>query len=195
MYVDFSTIFFFKKINGIKLYCCCFCIIMLKSRKTIIEVSIDLSQCIYHFSSSSGFFFPSHLDKKAARPLEHFQQHKMQPPSSLSQSVAVEWHGAKPGREGKKRRKEKGPVADRQDFAFPHRSVYKLLFPALLVESLPATEGSSPFTAAITCLSQSLTPQDIHSQSFLHYLLHSITADHFIENCIREVFKVLKYLA
>lgn len=67
---------FLEKIDRIKLYCCCFHIIMLESRKPIIKVFINLSQCIYHFSSSSGIY-PSHLDRKAARLVEHFQQHKM----------------------------------------------------------------------------------------------------------------------
>lgn len=96
-------------------------------------------------------------------------------------------------REGRKRRREKRLVADRQDFAFPHRSVYKLLFPALPAESLPAAEGSSPFTAAIVSLSK----VSHHRTSICKasYLLHYITADNFfVENCIREAFKVPKYL-
>lgn len=151
-----------KKSDSIKL-CCCFYIVMLKSRKPIIKVSIDLSQCIYHFSSSSRFF-PSHLDKKALRLFEHFQQPKMQPPASLRQSVAVGWHGAKAGGEGKKRRREESPVADRQDFAFPHRfctsscSLLCLQSPYLLLKDHLHLLLPSLFSL------KSVTSQDIHSQ-------------------------------
>lgn len=52
-----QQLFLEKTVDKIKLcYCSCFCTVMLKSWKPIIELSIDLSQFIYHFSSSSIFF-------------------------------------------------------------------------------------------------------------------------------------------